>query len=101
MPELGGTAGVGDLASLQPHRRQHRPGRVLPVVFVPVVLEDEERFGAMCGCFGERDSFSEAFERERLALGDAQHSISDETAYLGQRWSLAHTLAWLHWAKRR
>lgn len=30
----------------------------------------------MCGCFGERDGFREAFERERLALGDAQHFIS-------------------------
>ena len=37
----------------------------------------------MCGCFGERDGFSEAFERERLAFGDAQHFISDETANLG------------------
>lgn len=85
LPELGGAAGVGDLAPPQPPRRRHRPGRVLPAVFVPVILEDEERFCAMCGCFGERDGFSEAFERERLALGDAQHFISDETANLGQR----------------
>lgn len=56
--------------------------RVLPVAFVPAILEDEEWFGAMRGCFGERDGFSEAFKRERLALGDAQHSISDETANL-------------------
>ncbi|SFG36682.1 hypothetical protein SAMN02787118_119127 [Streptomyces mirabilis] len=85
LPELGRIAGVGGLAPSQPHRRRHRPGRVLPVVFVPAVLEDEERFGAVCGCFGERDGFGEAFERERLALGDAQHFISDETANLGQR----------------
>lgn len=85
LPDLGGTASVGGIAPRQPHRRQHRPGRVLPVGLVPAILEDEERFCAMCGCFGERDGFSEAFERERLALGDAQHFISDETANLGQR----------------
>jgi hypothetical protein len=49
----------------------------LPVVFVLAIFEDEERFAAMCGCFGDRDGFSEAFERERLALRDAQHFISD------------------------
>lgn len=84
LPGPGGTAGVGGLAP-PPHRRRHRPGRVLPVVFVSAILEDEERFGAMCGCFGERDGFGEAFERERLASGDAQHVINDETANLGQR----------------
>jgi hypothetical protein len=74
---------IVDYPPPQPHRRQHRQGRFLRVVFVPAVFEDEEWFGAMCGCFGERDGFSEAFERERLALGDAQHFISDETANLG------------------
>lgn len=83
MPELGGAAVVGVLIS-PPHRAQHRPGRVLRAFFVLAILEDEERFCAMCGCFGERDGFSEAFERERLALGDAQHFISDEAADLGQ-----------------
>jgi hypothetical protein len=57
--------------------------RILPVVFVLAIFEDEERFAAMCGCFGDRDGFSEAFERERLALRDVQHFISDETANLG------------------
>jgi hypothetical protein len=57
--------------------------RVLPVAVVPAIFEDEEWFGAVCGCFGERDGFREAFEWERLALRDAQHSISDETANLG------------------
>jgi hypothetical protein len=85
LSELGGAAGVGGLAPPQPHRCQRRQGRFLPVVFVPAVFEDEEWLGVTCGCFGERDGFSEAFERERLALGDAQHFISDETADLGQR----------------
>jgi hypothetical protein len=49
----------------------------LPVVFVLATFEDEERFAVMWGCFGDRDGFSEAFERERLALRDAQHFISD------------------------
>jgi hypothetical protein len=83
LPELGGAGGGGGLAPPQPNRRQYRPGRVLPVVLVPAVFEDEEWFGAMSGCFGERDGFSEAFEWERLAFGDAQHFISDETANLG------------------
>jgi hypothetical protein len=56
---------------------------LMPVVLVAAVFEDEERFGAMGRCFGERDGFSEAFERERLALGDAQNFINDETANLG------------------
>ena len=51
--------------------------RILPVVFVLATFEDEERFAVMWGCFGDRDGFSEAFERERLALRDAQHFISD------------------------
>lgn len=82
LPELGGAAG-GGLAPPQPNRGQHRPGRVLPVAVVPAVFEDEEWFGTMSGCFCERDGFSEAFEWERLAFGDAQHFISDETANLG------------------
>lgn len=85
LPELCEAAGVGYLAPPQPHCRRRRPGRVLPVVFVPAIVEDEERFCAMCGCFGERDGFREAFERERLALGDAQHVISNQAANLGQR----------------
>jgi hypothetical protein len=55
----------------------------VPVVLVLAIFEDEERFAAMRGCFGDRDGFSEAFERERLGLRDAQHFISDETANLG------------------
>lgn len=57
---------------------------VLPVAFAAALFEDEEWFGAVCGCFGERDGFSEVFERERPALGDTQHFISDETANLGE-----------------
>ena len=64
--------GLGDV--LPGYARPSAPVDIL----VSAILEDEERFCAMCGCFGERDGFSEAFERERLALGDAQHFISDD-----------------------
>lgn len=59
--------------------------RALLVVVVPAIFEDEERFGVMSGCVGERDGFGEAFEREEPALGDAQHFVRDEAANFRQR----------------
>lgn len=84
LPEPSGAAGAAGLVPPQPHRSQHRPGRVLPADCVPAIVEDEERFCAMCGRFGERDGFSEALEREGLALGDAQYFFSNQTANLRQ-----------------
>lgn len=81
--ESGVSVGVGGMARPPVDRLPLSKYRVLPVAFVPAISENEEWFGAMCGCFGERDGFSEAFKWERVALGDAQHFISDETANLG------------------
>jgi hypothetical protein len=74
---------TADPAAHDRFRTVSERSRRRPVENLPDVFEDEEWFGAMCGCLGERDGFSEAFERERLASGDAQHFISDETANLG------------------
>lgn len=60
-------------------------GASSPVVFLVPVVEDEERFGAVCGGLGERDRVDEAFEREGPAPRDGQHLGSDEIAHLGQR----------------